>query len=252
MCPSVETIVGHAPVIAAGVIAPPRTANVRPVIIVAIALQPPWGGIPPSAIVIRIALPTVPVSSMVCSKNSHPSMRVSSGRMLPKSGMRDVTADDSAPCCPSLVLNRARADAVRRCPIVALHGVRYDAVLPRRCVMVLQDAWADAVVRCCSVKVLNASRAQPGRVHHRPPIAAIKRASARAARARRSVRHCATAVTTMVRVPRRRHCREGKSTSKNGNRCEPGVHGTTLVTSSSPLSTKTETARHACVEITPF
>lgn len=165
--------------------------------------------------------------------------------------MRDVTAD-STPPCPGLVLNHARADAVRCCSIVVSHGVRDDAILPRRCVMVLHDAWADVVLRCRSVNVSNAACAQPRRAHHRPPIAAIKRASAGAARAGRSVRHSATAVTAMVRVPRRRHCREGKSASKNGNHCEPSVHGMTLVTSSSPQSNPTETVRHACIAITPF
>jgi hypothetical protein len=129
--PSIETVVGHAAVITGGVIAPPRSANVRPVIVVAVALQPPWGGIPPSAVVVCITAPTVPVPRVVCAKNLHAPLRVNLGRMLAKRGM----------------LHDLRA--LRSCSVLLLNGLRTDAVL-----------------RCCSVLVLNATRAQPRCVHY--------------------------------------------------------------------------------------
>ncbi len=139
--PSIETVIGHAAVIFVGVIAPPRSANVRPVIVVAVALQPPWGGIPPSAVVVRITAPTVPVPSVVCAKDLHPPLRVNFGRMLAKRGMlHDLRTDAALPCCSVLLLNDARADAVLWSFSIVLNGTRVDAVLG-----------------CCPVFVLNAT-----------------------------------------------------------------------------------------------
>lgn len=170
-------------------------------------------------------MPPVPVSSVVCAKGLHSPLGVNSGRMLLKAGM--------------------------------LHDLRADAVLPCCSVFVLNDTGADAILRRCSVLVLNDTRAHPVLVHNRPPVAAIENAFAGAARSypcygTRRVRNLATRVAAMVRVPRRRYCREGKSAGKNSNQCESTGHCMTFETRGRPYRNPTATTRHACVVITPL
>ena len=125
----IEAVIGHAAVIRSGAVTPPRSADVGPIIVITVRFQPPWGGIPPSAVVVPITAPPVMVSFVVRASNSHPPLGVSSRRMRSEAAAVLLRSEAAA------MLRDARAEAALRC-----------------C----------SVFRCRSVSVFTATRAQPG------------------------------------------------------------------------------------------
>ena len=141
---SIKAVKGHAAVVAPGPIAPSRSTNVRPEIVVAIGALPPRRRVPPAAVVIRKAASTVPIAAVVRTKNLHAALRVGSGRMLSKSCTPyDLGTDPLLTAASVLLLNYTGTGAVLRI----------------RMLPVLEDAWADAILRPYPVVTLSRSRA---------------------------------------------------------------------------------------------
>ena len=73
---SIVAVIAHAAVVPVGAESPPRGANVRPIIEVAVGLGPPRDRIPPAAVVIAISSMAVPITvEVTATKGKVPIVR---------------------------------------------------------------------------------------------------------------------------------------------------------------------------------